>query len=145
MSAQNRASSAKTSKEQRRAEELYFDRLKQRALCKREKPCGQDMRKWVERIKHRKPVPTVLDDRGNASAGSSGKNKHQVMKRNAQKTCMTIWKAVIRLRTMLRNAFAIWAQRAQGLLFVTSRTLLCYAPIEPTSQGMLVSTMEEVD
>ena len=145
MSAKSRATSARTSKEQRRVEESHLDRMKQRARRQKQEPCGHDVRQWVESIKHKKPAPTVLDDRGNAMAISSVNSKFRVMKRKAQRTCLTIWKMFTRLRVILGNVFASWAQRTQGRPFVMSRTLLCYAPVEPTSQGTLASSMEEID
>ena len=145
MSAKSRATSARTSKEQRRLEAEHLDRMKQRARRQKQEPLGHDVRQWVENIKHKKPAPTVLDDRGNAMAIKSASCKWTVMKRKAQRTCLTIWKIFTNRRVTLGKVLASWALRTQGKPFVMSRTLLCYAPVEPAARGVLVSSIDEID
>ena len=145
MSAKSRATSARTSKEQRKLEVDHLDRVKQRARRQKQEPLGHDVTQWVENIKHKKPAPTVLDDRGNAMAIKSANCKGTVMKRKAQRTCLTFWKIFTNRRVTLCKVFANWALRTQGKPFLMSRTLLCYAPVEPDVRGVLASSIDEID
>ena len=86
-------------------------------------------------------MATVLDSRGNASR----KDKYVLERVKVWRIVMAIWKVVTRRRTALRTAFRIWAQRAYASLIITSRTLLCYAPVGNRSVCMPESAMEEVD
>ena len=149
MPAKNRATSATTNKAQTRADELRIDRLRRRAFCKGTELCSNDMRQWVETVKYKKPMPTVLDSRGNASAA----DKYPNQKYRAKRVCIFFWKALLRLEATLRSTFAIWVQRTRRLLLIKKRLQLqrkplCYAPIGLVtnySQEAPVSSMEEVD
>ena len=145
MSATSRATSARTSKEQRRLETDHLDRMRQRARRQKQDPFGPDVRSWVGNIKHKKPAPTVLDNRGNAMPIRSANDRWTAMKRRAMRAFLTIWKIFTKRRVMLGKIWESWALRTQVMPFAMTRTLLCYAPAEPHGQGESPSSMNEID
>ena len=133
MSAANRSSSAKTNKEQAKVDWKRIEQLKHRAFV--DGPWEEaDGRRWVETVKDRRPAPTVLDERGNASAVRRRTRQYQL-----KKACMTSWKAVAQYRAALRRVFTRWAI---GIVLATRTVLTLTGEFSDEAEA---SSMEEVD
>ena len=135
-----RATSARTSREQGRAEMDKLDWLRTRARRK-ETFSMEEMRQWAVMNKNCVVRPVVLGLNGLAHAPKRRENIWTLVKR----FYMRVWKSVTRSRIMTRRAllqryFETW-ERAWRPPYVIERTLILVRDIN----GNLASFVEEVD